>query len=298
MVSVLALSRNLYTLSIAGVVSMIAITTVLLRVCLEPFYKILEQQKRFVGNLSHEIRTPLSTIMLGTEVALLAPDLTPASRKQFKSIEIEAERISEIINNRLTLSALSQPATISFEMIALSPLVKKVTRYYRRLAQERAVRIRVCIDTSCTMRGNTAAIEQMLMNLLKNALIYTPKHHRGIVTLRVHPVEDGQVRFSITDTGIGIAKEELPHILEPYYRSDVSRTRSMQHKSGLGLTIVREIVRVHQGKIHIQSSLGKGTVVNVYLPSAHTKPAASYSILPARELLQKMIRFRVLQRRS
>jgi len=143
-----------------------------------------------------------------------------------------------------------------------------VVRRHVQLARERSIELVVKKDTYCVVWGNATALEQVITNLLKNAISYTPKDGKGMVTISVRPDYHGMIFIAVSDNGIGISQEDLFHIFEPFYRADISRVRKV-HKagSGLGLTIVNEIVRVHHGRINIQSALRKGTTVSVFLPS-------------------------------
>jgi signal transduction histidine kinase len=116
--------------------------------------------------------------------------------------------------------------------------------------------------------GNAVALEQLVINLLNNALHYTPKGGRGLVKITLRHEQENFLTLSIADNGIGIAKEDLAHILEPFYRGDKSRARNIKDAgSGLGLSIVNEIVQSHGGQIRINSTPGKGTNVTVRLPA-------------------------------
>ncbi len=139
------------------------------------------------------------------------------------------------------------------------------------LAQERGIHLAVKKVEPGLVWGNPSALEQIVTNIVKNAVSYTPKDANGSVTVIVRPSQES-VSLVVSDTGIGIAEEDLFHVFEPFYRADMSRVRRIKKSgSGLGLTIVSELVRVHRGKIQVQSTLGKGTSVSIELPtSAHS----------------------------
>jgi two-component system OmpR family sensor kinase len=107
----------------------------------------------------------------------------------------------------------------------------------------------------------------VVANLVKNAVMYTRRDSKGSVVVSLHPDYQGSVSLSVTDNGVGINERDLAHIFEPFYRADASRARSTNATgSGLGLTIVNEIVRAHHGKIYIESARSQGTTVSVSLP--------------------------------
>jgi signal transduction histidine kinase len=120
--------------------------------------------------------------------------------------------------------------------------------------------------------GNTTALEQIVMNVLKNAVVYTSAGGRILVT--VEPVHPDFMEFTVQDSGRGIARKDLFRIFEPYYRADPSRKRS-GGGSGLGLTIVSELVKLHNGKIAVRSAEGRGTTVTILLP-AGKRPAGTH----------------------
>ncbi|MBX4191921.1 HAMP domain-containing histidine kinase [Candidatus Parcubacteria bacterium] len=230
------------------------------------------REKLFISNVAHELRTPLAIIKTETEVALLYDKVPLELRKSFKSIVVELDRISEIINNLLSLNTLSRPEQMHFGHIDLYPLVHSIVRRHLPLAKERGIALMVRKEGFRAVWGNSIALEQVVNNLIKNALAYTPKHAGGKVTVTINPAPENTVKLSVTDTGIGIAQDDLNHIFEPFYRADTSRTRRIQKSgSGLGLTIVNEIVRAHHGKIEIESIERQGTSVSVYLPGSMSR---------------------------
>lgn len=236
------------------------------RFTLGPARETLHYQKLFISNVAHELRTPLSVIKTSTEVALLDTSMPRSLYKTLTDISGELDRVSEIINNLLSLNNLTRPERMQFSNTELAPIVNIVVRRHQALARERNIKLIVKKDPYTTVWGNATALEQVITNLIKNAVSYTPKGNGGAVTITLRH-QDDMMLLIIADTGIGISQEDLFHIFEPFYRADTSRVRRIRKSgSGLGLTIVNEIVRVHHGKIHIQSARKKGTVVSVFLP--------------------------------
>jgi signal transduction histidine kinase len=245
----------------------------LARFTLGPARDTLRYQKLFISNVAHELRTPIAVIKTSTEVALIDDSLSEDTRATFKDIVVELDRISEILNNLLSLNTLTRPERMQFANIELGPLVDTVARRHAILANERGIKVHLKKDAYTTVRGNATALEQVIANLVQNAISYTPKGSGGVVTVEVCPKGD-MMMVSVTDNGIGIAQEDLFHIFEPFYRADMSRNRKIKKSgTGLGLTIVNELVRVHRGKIQVQSALRKGTCVSVFLPFGNTAPA-------------------------
>jgi len=250
-----------------GVVVLAALCGALLaRFTLGPARDTLRYQKLFISNVAHELRTPLSVIKTSTEVGLINSTLDQDTRQTLIDISNELDRVSEIINNLLSLNTLTRPERMQFSNVDLGGIVDEVVRRHAILSNERGIKVAVHKGSYTRCRANPIAIEQVVSNLVKNAISYTPKGSDGVVDVTIEPAGE-MLRLSVTDNGIGISQEDLFHIFEPFYRADMSRVRRIKKSgSGLGLTIVNEIVRVHHGKIQIQSKLRKGTSVQVYLP--------------------------------
>lgn len=251
------------------IISVVIITTILFgyiiaRITLSPARNALSAQKQFIGNIAHELRTPLSVIKTNTEVALLDRTITADLKQTLVSNIEEMDRISEIINNLLSLSALVRPERMEFSAVDLSGLASDVIDKYAGLARKNDVQITIRRSNDALIWGNVTALQQILGNLLKNAITYTPRG--GQVGLTVWPALNNQIELVIRDSGIGIARKDLFRIFEPFYRADPSRVRGASG-SGLGLTIVSELVKMHQGKISVRSAVGRGTTVSVLLPA-------------------------------
>ncbi len=262
-------SQNLWT--IVGFIA--AVTAVfgyiIARVTLRPARNALASQKQFIGNVAHELRTPLSVIKTNTEVALLDTTVASDLREMLLSNVEELDRISQIINNLLSLSALVRPEGMEFASIDLSALVSKVVDEYGALAKGNDLEVTVRKSPNMRVWGNMTALQQIVSNILKNAINYTPKGGRVRVTVEL--ALNNHVELVVQDSGIGIARKDLFRIFEPFYRAEPSRTRmqDLSRKSGgtgLGLTIVSELIKAHEGRITMRSTIGHGTTVTVLLP--------------------------------
>lgn len=233
---------------------------------LRPGRVSLEFQKRFIGNMAHEIRTPLAIIKTNTEVALMDPTLTDSMRDTLTTTTGELDRISEIINNLLSFNTMFRPSSVSLDRIELAEAAEAVVARHEAFARSRGISLDFEAHGSFPIFGNVTGIDQVLTNLVKNALNYTPQHAGGSVTVSLRS-DDETVTVSVTDTGIGIAKKDLFYIFQPFYRADTSRARGVgKGMSGLGLAIVNEIVKAHQGKIFVRSALNRGTTIEVTFP--------------------------------
>lgn len=231
--------------------------------------KRLESMRRdFVANVSHELRTPVAVIK-GYGETLLEGTLEDSTEKSRRFVEIivhHAERLSNLINDILTLSRLESRDAET----RLLPLdVSVITDRVKLLMGDHAGSKGITLDISChgvipMVLGDQGQLEQVLLNLLDNAVKYTPEG--GAVTVSVRP-EGARVSVSVTDTGAGIPRKDLPRIFERFYRVDEGRSRE-QGGTGLGLSIVKHIVQLHKGEIKVESEPGKGTVFTVYLQTA------------------------------
>ncbi|MDB5189466.1 MAG: Two-component system, OmpR family, phosphate regulon sensor histidine kinase PhoR [Parcubacteria group bacterium] len=236
---------------------------------LRPTQETISFQKRFIGNVAHEIRTPLAIMKTSTEVALFDPSLPPDIRETMEGTIVELDRISETINNLLSFDSLTRPKTMQFSPVDLSLIAATVIERHNDLAESRGITLVSEVTTGTLVSGNATALDQVVNNLTKNALNYTPADKDGKVTVAVNRNQRDQVVVEVIDTGIGIDQKDLYHVFEPFYRADTSRARGIgTGSSGLGLAIVNEIVRLHHGTITLRSSVGHGTTIKIAFPSA------------------------------
>ncbi|HEV8677676.1 MAG TPA: HAMP domain-containing sensor histidine kinase, partial [Candidatus Paceibacterota bacterium] len=257
---------GLVMLASASLVTLFGV--VLTRLAMRPARSSLESQKLFISNIAHELRTPLSVIRTIAEVEMLDEGLPPAVQKTLSAILEETGRASGVINNLVSLNRLVRPKAMERAQVNLGEIVDRVVARSGRVAFERGIEVLVNHHGHSAVYGNPVALEQLVINLTNNALQYTPKNGRGRVTVTIRPEADGKLMLSVADNGIGIAKDDLAHILEPFYRGDKSRARNIKEAgTGLGLSIVHEIVRQHNGEIRVSSTQGKGTTVAVVLPT-------------------------------
>lgn len=229
-----------------------------------------EQSKReFVANVSHELRTPLTNIKSYAETIVSAGDeLPPELRSQFLGVIInEADRMTRIVQDLLTLSKIDYG---KMEMnISRFPFAKAVRNVYEaaklNAEQTHGHTLSIeCPDDLPCVNGDRERIEQVIMNIVSNAIKYTPDG--GRIEL-IAGVKGKNVYFRVSDNGIGIPEKDLPRLFERFYRVDKARSRE-SGGTGLGLSIAREILKEHKGDIRIESVFGEGTDVIITLPAA------------------------------
>ncbi len=232
---------------------------------LMPLRNIVRAQKRFIADASHELRTPLSIIKADSEIAILDGAHIQASEAiaTLQSNLEEVDRMSKIIENLLSLSFYDNKVTeVPFSRIDLAQIVSHFIQKAQTLALKKGVKLYMIKNETAIMLGNRIALEQMTMNLVRNAIFYTPQG--GSVTISIQNKNPNTVELCIQDTGIGIAPADLPNIFNPFYRVSGHHNKS---NSGLGLTIVKKIVDRHNGLIYAKSELGRGTLFTVILPT-------------------------------
>ena len=223
----------------------------------------LETVKRdFVINASHELRTPLTSIIGSLE--MLEGEVSGETARWVEAISRNAELMNAIVRDLLMLSGLeARGAEPSAEEVDLARLAADVTGMFAHRAEIQGIGLELSIAPDLPrVTADSFLLEQMLVNLIDNALKYTEK---GSVKVALSSEENGGVRLEIADTGIGIPEESLPRIFERFYVVDKSRSRKLGG-TGLGLAIVKHIVASHSGTIEVESSLGQGTRFVIRLP--------------------------------
>jgi two-component system OmpR family sensor kinase len=217
-------------------------------------------QQRFLADVSHELRTPLTVVKGNVD---LMRKMGCADDESLASIEDEADRLTRLVSNLLLeTQADTGKLPMRFAPVELDTLLLEVFKKMKVLARDR-VRIKVTEIDQVQVNGDRDRLEQVLINLISNAINYTP--HGGEVLLSLAKMGN-TVRIIVKDTGVGISKEDLPHIFERFFRAEKSRSRNIQAGFGLGLSISNWIVEHHKGRIEVDSSEGKGTTFAIYLP--------------------------------
>ena len=223
----------------------------------------------FVANASHELRTPLATLVGYAETLREQGDaLDAATRSRFTGIvHDEARRMQRLVEDLISLSRIeAERFTAPTEALELGPLMEEAVRLCRTTAAERRCELRTYIASALPLvAGDRAQLLQVLDNLISNAIRYG--RAGGTVTVAADEVQAETVHLRVSDEGEGIAAEHIPRLTERFYRVDASRSRT-QGGTGLGLSIVKHIVERHRGRLSIESRLGEGTTVHVYLPTA------------------------------
>lgn len=217
----------------------------------------IDAQQRFVADASHELRTPLTIIRGNIDYLQKAGQLDPEALADMAS---EAQRMTRLIEELLTVARADAGQNLELQPVQLGPLVTEACRKAQALPH--SVDFQTELPEALnriTVLGHAEWLVRALIILIENAFKYTPQ---GSVAVKAGRQADGVV-IQVQDTGIGIAKEDLPLIFERFYRADRARTRG---GSGLGLAICRWVIGVHGGKLSVESELGKGSTFSLWLP--------------------------------
>jgi two-component system sensor histidine kinase VicK len=227
--------------------------------------RLENMRKEFVANVSHELRTPLTSIKSYPETLLdgVLEDRETAERF-LGIINSEADRMTRLVRDLLQLSKLgNQQMQWKFETISFEELVKDAVEKLRIEAESKGQKLQCySIGEIPDITADHDRIEQVVLNIVSNAIKYTPE--AGSITVYIGKTHS-EVYMKVADTGIGIPERDLPRIFERFYRVDKARSRQMGG-TGLGLSIAKEIVEAHSGVISISSTEGRGTEVTIRLP--------------------------------
>lgn len=241
-----------------------------------PYYKIVESinhmatklgemeemRQEFISNVSHEIQSPLTSIS-GFAHALKNEDLSPEERKHYlQIIEMESKRLSKLSENLLKLTSLeSEHLSLERKSYRLDHQLRRIILANEPQWAEKEINMDISLENIVVI-ADEELMDQVWTNLIHNSIKFTPK--AGTITIKAFQADKSQLIVKIIDTGIGMEKDELMHIFERFYKADKSRNR-YGGGSGLGLSIVKKIIDLHQGEIQVHSELEKGTEITVTL---------------------------------
>jgi two-component system phosphate regulon sensor histidine kinase PhoR len=229
----------------------------------------------FVANVSHELRTPLTAIRGYAETLLQSPPADTKEQEHFLGVIYRhSERLGRLINDLLTISDLeSGKIQLTKELLPTAELIARVLEVFHDQARKKDIALSQEIQPGLpSILGDSDRLQQLLINLIDNAVKYTPAG--GAVKVRAalavsanhHPA---MVEIAVSDTGCGIPEKDLPRLTERFYRVDKARSRELGG-TGLGLAIVKHIVQAHHGRLKIESQMQKGTTVRVLLPAENS----------------------------
>ena len=238
--------------------------------------KDLKRERRLTSDVAHELRTPLMAMLATVEA--MQDGVYPADYEHLETVASETRRLSRLVQQMLDLSRMeNHTAPLNIEDVEMVSFVRNIVRTQEPLFAERDLRLRFSDETEgrpVEIEADPDMITQAVINLLSNAMRYTPEG--GWVVVRVG-TDKRNVTVSVSDTGIGIAKEDLSRVFGRFWRADASRAREAGGL-GVGLAVTKQIVERHHGFIAVESELGKGTTFTIHLPREHHTSASSSTI--------------------
>jgi heavy metal sensor kinase len=231
-----------------------------------------ERERRFTGDAAHELRTPLTALKGQIGVTLSRPRAPEAYTETLESMEQQVDRLIRLSNDLLFMARLDQGRwQLQRDPVELADLLGAVIDQVNPLVEAKQITLHHALGPECQVQGDMELLIRLFLNLLHNAVKYTPPGGRVTVTAQA---ADRDVLISVHDTGPGIAPEHLPHLFDRFYRAEADRSRGSedngQDGAGLGLAIAYEIARVHDGNLTVESIVGEGSTFRVRLPQANT----------------------------
>ena len=225
--------------------------------------KISEQKRRqFVSDASHELKTPLATMKLLAD-SILQNEMDRETQREFvEDIEREADRLGRLTQKLLMLTKLDSAIAEEREILDAAPTVQKVLRTLRPLAELRQISMELSYEEGCVVMSVEDDLHQIVFNLVENAIKYN--RDGGRVALSLYKTENDVV-LTVSDNGVGIPTDAVPHIFDRFYRVDKARSRAAGG-AGLGLSIVYDMVQRNFGNITVESTPGQGTQFTVAFP--------------------------------
>ena len=229
-----------------------------------PLKEAYDKQKQFAADASHELRTPLAVLMSSAELLLADKSIqNPFLRQVLEDVKSEVKKMTNLVSDLLMVARSDNNALkMKIQRVDLSEILSQVVRTMSPIAEKKNIRLAGENFDKIIINADEQKIKQLVIILVDNAIKYTPDG--GSVVVRLEEFDLKHAIFSVMDSGIGIAEEDLDKVFERFYRVDKARSREMGG-NGLGLAIAAEIVKVHEGKISVASKLGEGTKFTVEL---------------------------------
>ncbi len=257
-ISLLDLSTSLPVVATGDALQRLSVS---LNRMLERLRNSVQSSRRFLADASHEIRTPLTVIKGELQEIGRSPEMTPAEmRDTVCSVLEEVARLEQLVNGLLTLARIDAgDVRVAWSEVDLTELARTTAEHMRLLADERGIKVDFELTPHLTVRGDQAQIKQIIVNLLHNAIRFTPPS--GTVKLRT-VTSGGCPVLEIEDSGIGIPETALPYVFDRFYRVDEARSRD-EGGSGLGLSIVKSICVAHGAVIEVSSKVSRGSIFRI-----------------------------------
>jgi two-component system sensor histidine kinase CiaH len=234
---------------------------------LRPIEKAMDEQKRFVADASHELKTPLTALTTTLEVSLRDKALKlPDAKKTIGESLDEVANLTKLTNSLLSLGKyqMGKEGGFAIEKIDTKIYIENVAKKLSPISKKKGVELQLKLK-KIYIKANRESFEKLVTILIDNAIKFTPKG--GTVSV-VSTAARKCFVMKIKDTGVGIAREDIPYIFDRFYRVDHSRSKIETDGFGLGLSVAKEIVKLHGGEISVESKVSKGSTFSVKLPKA------------------------------
>jgi PAS domain S-box-containing protein len=223
-------------------------------------------KSNFLAMVSHQLKSPLGSTLLQTSILLdgMVGELNEKQRDLIQKIKAKTKGMVELVNDILDVCFIEEKGYITqIESLNLSETLQKAIEMMQPQLHDKNIALKLNVEEHIPpIKGNKSSMEAMFINLISNAIKYTPSE--GMVSIELS--KNGQyLQLKVTDTGIGIEKKDIPHIFDKFYRERSERTKNISG-TGLGLSIVKGVVDAHHGSISVESEFGKGTTFTVLLP--------------------------------
>ncbi|MBP9813618.1 HAMP domain-containing histidine kinase [Candidatus Woesebacteria bacterium] len=242
---------------------------------LDPIKRMVDEQNQFISDASHELRTPLTSLKSALEVNLRDKKLTlEQSKKVMAENILEVNNLQALSDNLLQLAQFQTPHVRQlFEPVDAKKVINDAMAKVQALSRVKHITIHTKA-TQATIWGNSYSLIDLLIIVLDNAIKYSAKN--STITIETHTKEPYTL-IRVMDNGCGIAQSDITHIFDRFYRADTARSDSSTKGYGLGLSIAKQIVNLHQGTIHVTSTINKGTTITMSLPKKRIhKPIQKY----------------------
>lgn len=235
---------------------------------LHPIEAAMERQRRFAAAASHELRTPLTALRGNLEVALLNRRTADEYEQLLRDAVADTERMGNLVKDLTLLARPEIERTLQLESVDLRDAASAAVKDVELLAMDKRQSLELSLDGPLPVQGDVPRLRQVFVNLLENAIRYTPE---GGEIRVIGQREHGQAMIEVRDTGAGIAAEDLANLFEPFFQAD--KARSNADHVGLGLALASWIVSAHSGRLQAASSPGGGSIFTVCLPlNGHRNP--------------------------
>lgn len=262
---------NIFTLAIAivGVLTVVVAAVLVVRRSIRSLmmrlHKLEAMRSDFVANVSHEVKTPVSAIKAAVETMQSDPTMAPQDMERFtKIIARQADRLSAIVDDLLSLARIEQHAGQIYAELQsepIAPVIEAACETCSVHAEEKQIRLKRTCDPELVAPINAPLLEQATVNLIDNAIKYSPEGTRVDVHVRLNGRE---VMIEVIDEGRGIEPEHLPRLFERFYRTDKARSRALGG-TGLGLSIVKHVAEAHGGRVSVDSRINHGSTFRIHL---------------------------------